>query len=127
MNLQTSLIDGVHGRTRKGSRGILAPCLARLACPCRSAPCARCLWVSGRSVGHRGTVRSRFDATWFEFVCRCGRLTRPDCLGRSEEHTSELQSHVNLVCRLLLEKKKNSDARRRLRVVVYQPACCGLV
>src|SRR5438477_6774168 len=31
---------------------------------------------------------------------------------RSEEHTSELQSHVNLVCRLLLEKKKcpaNSD------------------
>src|SRR5260370_19578069 len=28
--------------------------------------------------------------------------------GRSEEHTSELQSHLNLVCRLLLEKKKNS-------------------
>src|SRR5690242_21168505 len=27
-------------------------------------------------------------------------------LPRSEEHTSELQSHVNLVCRLLLEKKK---------------------
>src|SRR4051812_49868798 len=27
-------------------------------------------------------------------------------LYRSEEHTSELQSHVNLVCRLLLEKKK---------------------
>src|SRR5260370_22095517 len=26
---------------------------------------------------------------------------------RSEEHTSELQSHLNLVCRLLLEKKKN--------------------
>src|SRR5690242_21507835 len=29
--------------------------------------------------------------------------------GRSEEHTSELQSHVNLVCRLLLEKKKNEE------------------
>src|SRR4051812_11222058 len=28
---------------------------------------------------------------------------------RSEEHTSELQSHVNLVCRLLLEKKKTDD------------------
>src|SRR5260370_6123254 len=28
---------------------------------------------------------------------------------RSEEHTSELQSHLNLVCRLLLEKKKNTD------------------
>src|SRR5260370_27193658 len=28
-------------------------------------------------------------------------------LPRSEEHTSELQSHLNLVCRLLLEKKNN--------------------
>src|SRR5690242_20996568 len=31
---------------------------------------------------------------------------------RSEEHTSELQSHVNLVCRLLLEKKKNPHNNR---------------
>src|SRR5690242_20942676 len=30
----------------------------------------------------------------------------PSAAARSEEHTSELQSHVNLVCRLLLEKKK---------------------
>src|SRR5438034_7340396 len=29
------------------------------------------------------------------------------CAPRSEEHTSELQSHSDLVCRLLLEKKKN--------------------
>src|SRR5260370_14209030 len=28
---------------------------------------------------------------------------------RSEEHTSELQSHLNLVCRLLLEKKKRTE------------------
>src|SRR5260370_9714406 len=28
---------------------------------------------------------------------------------RSEEHTSELQSHLNLVCRLLLEKKNNTN------------------
>src|SRR5690242_21524734 len=32
---------------------------------------------------------------------------------RSEEHTSELQSHVNLVCRLLLEKKKNRTNKTR--------------
>src|SRR2546427_5019160 len=32
---------------------------------------------------------------------------RPGILARSEEHTSELQSQSNLVCRLLLEKKKN--------------------
>src|SRR5260370_28340034 len=31
---------------------------------------------------------------------------------RSEEHTSELQSHLNLVCRLLLEKKKTDPALR---------------
>src|SRR5260370_28415763 len=31
---------------------------------------------------------------------------------RSEEHTSELQSHLNLVCRLLLEKKKNRNSQR---------------
>src|SRR5690242_20844334 len=47
--------------------------------------------------------RSRQSALVTEFL-RCGLL----CAGgtRSEEHTSELQSHVNLVCRLLLEKKK---------------------
>src|SRR5277367_6869437 len=32
----------------------------------------------------------------------------PDLLMRSEEHTSELQSHHDLVCRLLLEKKKKT-------------------
>src|SRR3712207_7413014 len=35
-------------------------------------------------------------------------------LWRSEEHTSELQSRQYLVCRLLLEKKKNQDHRRHL-------------
>src|SRR2546429_3406661 len=30
--------------------------------------------------------------------------------GRSEEHTSELQSRLHLVCRLLLEKKKNNNS-----------------
>src|SRR5690242_21603905 len=32
---------------------------------------------------------------------------------RSEEHTSELQSHVNLVCRLLLEKKKKRRNKQK--------------
>src|SRR5260370_39661183 len=46
-------------------------------------------------------------------LCACSRpaelcrgRARPGHLGRSEEHTSELQSHLNLVCRLLLEKKQ---------------------
>src|SRR5467141_5404307 len=33
------------------------------------------------------------------------------CRLRSEEHTSELQSHLNLVCRLLLEKKKKKKTQ----------------
>src|SRR5438034_3162172 len=47
------------------------------------------------------------------FWMRIGVCWRPDygccaapAAGRSEEHTSELQSHSDLVCRLLLEKKK---------------------
>src|SRR2546427_9017402 len=38
-------------------------------------------------------------------------LNRVELAKRSEEHTSELQSQSNLVCRLLLEKKKNRPGR----------------
>src|SRR5260370_34857103 len=40
---------------------------------------------------------------------------RVEFFGRSEEHTSELQSHLNLVCRLLLEKKKKSHHKPQPR------------
>src|SRR5438132_2610282 len=40
-------------------------------------------------------------------VIATGSKSRPLPIPRSEEHTSELQSHSDLVCRLLLEKKKN--------------------
>src|SRR5436190_14101829 len=36
-------------------------------------------------------------------------LRQPTAASRSEEHTSELQSHSDLVCRLLLEKKKKKE------------------
>src|SRR5688572_32200183 len=41
-------------------------------------------------------------------------------LARSEEHTSELQSQSNLVCRLLLEKKKE---KKLVQLVFYQEQC----
>src|SRR5260370_10277777 len=41
-----------------------------------------------------------------DWESRAGSSRLPAELLRSEEHTSELQSHLNLVCRLLLEKKK---------------------
>src|SRR5256885_7756840 len=44
------------------------------------------------------------DARHAEEICL---LLHPAAVRRSEEHTSELQSPCNLVCRLLLEKKKN--------------------
>src|SRR5260370_31750432 len=57
------------------------------------------------------------------------KLTR-DAVGiagqlRSEEHTSELQSHLNLVCRLLLEKKKKKT-RQRLKKLASETEKCNL-
>src|SRR4051812_49751194 len=45
-------------------------------------------------------------------VARAGIRETAPVRRRSEEHTSELQSHVNLVCRLLLEKKKKCEEQR---------------
>src|SRR3954463_8739753 len=44
---------------------------------------------------------------------------------RSEEHTSELQSHDNLVCRLLLEKKKDYTEARPKTLRVSNPTRAG--
>src|SRR2546430_17322496 len=59
----------------------------------RSSPCCGC-----RGTASRAACRSR------------ARGSR-----RSEEHTSELQSQSNLVCRLLLEKKKKHKHLRHIR------------
>src|SRR2546429_3932877 len=50
------------------------------------------------------TGRSRTIRTWTALNCTTPRSNR--FAARSEEHTSELQSRLHLVCRLLLEKKK---------------------
>src|SRR5256885_3277975 len=48
------------------------------------------------------------SARWLQRMANCGRrMARRHA--RSEEHTSELQSPCNLVCRLLLEKKKTRN------------------
>src|SRR5690242_21522961 len=54
-------------------------------------------------------------------AAHCGprRRLRTRSGQRSEEHTSELQSHVNLVCRLLLEKKKKINKETKKRDVKF--------
>src|SRR5437588_3674545 len=59
---------------------------------------------------HRGTAVAGGDAAVVERRYRGGR---------SEEHTSELQSHSDLVCRLLLEKKK----RERMYTHAFGSEC----
>src|SRR5260370_18186036 len=53
---------------------------------------------------HRQRMRAGFEHRVFP-PC----IANLEASSRSEEHTSELQSHLNLVCRLLLEKKKQID------------------
>src|SRR5437868_12781781 len=54
--------------------------------------------------------RSRMSCSSTSSVIQSFRL-------RSEEHTSELQSRFDLVCRLLLEKKKNNTKMKRTHVI----------
>src|SRR5260370_39071862 len=67
----------------------------------RQKPASACFWRDGRS---NLDIETTSHATARGVVERCNRGVL-----RSEEHTSELQSHLNLVCRLLLEKKKKKE------------------
>src|SRR5690349_23448052 len=52
------------------------------------------------------SLHDALPISWARSRCSCGSRPSSRCRSpRSEEHTSELQSHVDLVCRLLLEKK----------------------
>src|SRR5687768_17829922 len=61
--------------------------------------------VDARDLGAAADQAEIFDLSG----CECAHcLQVVDVTARSEEHTSELQSRLHLVCRLLLEKKKRS-------------------
>src|SRR5205814_9252292 len=61
--------------------------------------------VGERRAGREGVVAMRVGGRLVDFAEGAARRTREQHDGRSEEHTSELQSLRHLVCRLLLEKK----------------------
>src|SRR5690348_17959977 len=59
------------------------------------------------TLGLPDTLDGRFETVVLHVILLMQRLkSEPSNAARSEEHTSELQSPVHLVCRLLLEKKK---------------------
>src|SRR5260221_1030860 len=66
---------------------------------------------------HRSPLRDRTNTLDISFPPSARRWQPPSSawwkrnIKRSEEHTSELQSHSDLVCRLLLEKKKNNSTK----------------
>src|SRR5260370_28422852 len=67
---------------------------------------------NARSPTARGLVSATLPTCDLKHIVAANKtITLPQVLwfySRSEEHTSELQSHLNLVCRLLLEKKKKT-------------------
>src|SRR2546426_9283994 len=86
----TTLFRSLHRRVL-----LRAPCSLE---PARNAPCS----VLPKTLGALALRRDEL------LRAPCSVLVLlPAPRSRSEEHTSELQSPCNLVCRLLLEKKKN--------------------
>src|SRR5437764_3388083 len=62
----------------------------------------------------------RLPIEWIDLEVDFRSLGRQHADERSEEHTSELQSPMYLVCRLLLEKKKNANEPLNTQTCVYQ-------
>src|SRR5260221_9395991 len=83
----------------------------------RSRASARSVGRSGSAVGHpadrAGTARGESAMNNPERLPSETHKPITGYLWRSEEHTSELQSHSDLVCRLLLEKKKKKNKSMR--------------
>src|SRR2546430_5223263 len=75
------------------------------ACPARWRP------ISNTAISAKGSRRSPCSSreTSSPSASRVTRRSFENSKRRSEEHTSELQSQSNLVCRLLLEKKKKKN------------------
>src|SRR5437016_8199545 len=71
---------------------------------------------SGLWVAQDGDTIVGFGFSWIteKFWCLSQLKPKPTMVSRSEEHTSELQSLTNLVCRLLLEKKKKNRQSRAI-------------
>src|SRR5438132_463633 len=111
-----------------GVEARLEACRGHLELKERGVPVSR---LETRSLHHRrlehvhlaaveGQARAQlrdsvFDGGVVDLVIHVQRLTGAHDVRRSEEHTSELQSHSDLVCRLLLEKKNTNTQAHSLQ------------
>src|SRR5699024_12124810 len=90
-----SACKGFTGKVPMALRNALITCSARVLLAASTITWWR--WVSNNTLVRRERVNA------------CGKNSKIICSFRSEEHTSELQSRFDLVCRLLLEKKKEKE------------------
>src|ERR1041385_9564763 len=59
----------------------------------------------------------------FRWTSIFAAISDRECVDRSEEHTSELQSRLHLVCRLLLEKKTKKNTQGTVRHLLQTDVC----
>src|SRR2546426_7069124 len=127
LGVRGGLVDGWFNRKRRprtrelaGEPGpplfLASQRFSRLRACGDSLPTNVCLQPGGRRCRYHRSGQEH-EEQWRRWIFRRGaphlsvhRICEER--GRSEEHTSELQSPCNLVCRLLLEKKKNNNLQR---------------
>src|SRR5438034_3470783 len=111
-------ISEISGSSRMRMRGSISTCVTR-------DPNLAKHWASSQPIGPPPSTTSRGGSALKVHTVsevRQPASASPGIGGtkRSEEHTSELQSHSDLVCRLLLEKKKKNKNRTPTQQTNYQ-------
>src|SRR5437763_16376379 len=104
-----SVIGRASTFATSGSRGGLIAIFASASAIASAAGCINAQW-NGADTG--SSIARRAPLPFAISTARSTAALSPDTTTRSEEHTSELQSPMYLVCRLLLEKKKKQELNK---------------
>src|SRR5207249_8268235 len=124
-------ISGAQERSRPGTIVCRVPVCSRLRAPRRARRAHAFFFQSSahppdlHSFPTRRSSDLRFGSARVVRAPSTGSILRPasSSTSRSEEHTSELQSRFDLVCRLLLEKKKGRGGSAKRRCRCPRPCC----
>src|SRR5690349_23397015 len=99
---------------RRPPRSTLFPYTTLFRSTVSTMPLSKATTCCVRNAMRAASSVGRDKASSYPFVCK---LCVPPNTARSEEHTSELQSRRDLVCRLLLEKKKNKKKNKKTKKI----------